>query len=77
MAVTDGGPFDIEITESLENGLERLSRGGIDLILLGLAMFDSQSLDTFTEIHANFPLLPVIVLTANGNEEMAREALKA
>jgi PAS domain S-box-containing protein len=77
MAATDGGPFDIEIVGSLEHGLERLSRGGIDLILLGLAVFDRQGLGAFTEIHTNFPLLPIIVLTANGNEKMAREAFEA
>jgi PAS domain S-box-containing protein len=77
MAVTEGGPFDLEIAEGLGNGLERLSRGEVDLILLGLAVFDSRGLGAFTEIHTNFPFLPVIVLTANGNEKMARAALEA
>jgi PAS domain S-box-containing protein len=77
MAVTDGGAFELEIAESLDRGLNRLSQGGIDLILLDLALPDSAGIDTFTEISRNFSTVPIIIFTATGGEETAREAIRA
>ncbi len=77
MALAGGGLFDVEIEESLEKSLERLSRGGIDLVLLDLALPDSQGLDTFVEVRRAFPHLPIIVLTATDNEETVLETIKS
>ncbi|MGE0126872.1 MAG: PAS domain S-box protein [Blastocatellales bacterium] len=77
MALSDGGLFEIEMEESLDKSLERLSRGGIDLVLLDLALPDSQGMDTFTGIRRKFPHLPIIILTATDNEEVVLEAIKA
>lgn len=57
-------PFGVEVAHRLDACLDRLVRGGIDLILLALALPDSRGLDTLHKVRARAPHLPVIVLTA-------------
>jgi PAS domain S-box-containing protein len=76
----DGGLFELEVVRSLEQGLLRLFKSEpaeIDLILLDLTLPDSQGINSFTEIHQRFQNLPIIIITATGNEELAREVIKA
>ncbi len=80
LAAGDGWRFEIEVAESLEKGLARLAQGGpdnVDLILLDLLLPDSEGINTFAEIQKNFPSLPVVILTATGNEEILLDVIKA
>ncbi len=52
LADAGGQGFAIEWVSRLAEGLERLGRGGIDLVLLDLGLPDSQGLDTFIKAHA-------------------------
>ena len=60
--------FELECVTQLSTGLEHLSKGRIDLVLLDLGLPDSQGLDTFIKIHIEAPTVPIIVLTGLDDE---------
>jgi len=68
--------FDVVSANSLSAGLERLSEGGFDLVLLDLSLPDSQGLDTLAGVRAHGQHVPVVVLTWSGDEGLAVEALQ-
>lgn len=68
--------FSLESVTSLSEGLARLSKGGIDLILLDLKLKDSAGLQTLTKVQARAENLPIIVLTGQYDESVGPEALK-
>lgn len=51
--------------------LRRLKAGGIDAILLDLALPDSKGSETFSMAKAQAPSIPIIVLTRLGDEALA------
>jgi PAS domain S-box-containing protein len=62
--------------ERLQDGLELLDRGGIDVVLLDLSLPDSQGLETLATVRARNPVLPVVVLTGFDDEETAVKAVR-
>ena len=66
-----------EMAESGEAGLERIRRGGIDVVLLDLVMPGMDGQETLEVIKAREPDLPVIVLTAHGGIETVVKAMRA
>ena len=58
LADAGGQGFVIEWVSRLAEGLERLGRGGIGLVLLDLDLPDSHGLDTFIKAHAQAPTCP-------------------
>lgn len=67
--------FHISRARTLEGGLKRISRGGVDIVLLDLGLPDSVGLSTFTWLKQEAPHLPVVVLTGLEDEEVALEAV--
>jgi len=68
--------FALESVGLLGEAVARLSRGGIDLVLLDLGLPDSGGLDTFRQVQRAAPAVPVIVVTVNSDEETAIAAVK-
>jgi len=66
-----GNPFVLEHVQTLGDGLERVKRGGIALILLDLSLPDSFGLDTFARAHAAAPAVPIIVMSGRDDEALA------
>jgi signal transduction histidine kinase len=66
-----GNTFDLETADRLATALLRLSAGGIDAILLDLALPDSKGRETFSKAKAQAPTVPIIVLTGLGDEALA------
>jgi signal transduction histidine kinase len=66
-----GAAFAIEHVDRLTRGLERLRAGGIDVVLLDLALPDSAGLETFRRVQAQAPAIPIIVLTDSDDESLA------
>ena len=52
LAAAGGGSFDVEWVRQLSEGLERLSKGGIDAVLLELSLPDSHGIETFDKLFA-------------------------
>jgi signal transduction histidine kinase len=70
------GTIALESTDRLASGLERLSQGGVDAVLLDLLLPDSSGIDTLWKTLAHAPDVPVVVLTALDDEELALSAVK-
>jgi PAS domain S-box-containing protein len=68
--------FHLETADRLAEGLERLAKGGIDLVLLDLSLTDSQGFDTFAKVRSQAPQIPIVVLTALSDETLAVKALQ-
>jgi diguanylate cyclase (GGDEF)-like protein/PAS domain S-box-containing protein len=74
LADTSSGSFDVEWVRQLSEGLARLSKGGIDAVLLELSLPDSHGIETFDKLFGVAPDVPILIL-GNGNEALAKEAV--
>ena len=78
LALTESaaGTMDLEHVTTLAAALERLGRGGVDVVLLDLGLPDSQRMHTFAEVRAHAQEAAVIVLTGLDDEDLALEAVR-
>jgi len=76
LADARGSTFEVEHADRLAKGLERLSRGGVDVVLLDLALPDSQGLQTLARTAAQPHKAPIIVLTGREDDALAVEATR-
>ncbi|WP_270374338.1 sigma-54-dependent transcriptional regulator [Marinicauda sp. Alg238-R41] len=65
-----------EMAESGEAAVDRVKRGGIDVVLLDLVMPGMDGMETLEVLKAREPDLPVIVLTAHGGIETVVKAMR-
>lgn len=65
------GPFRVHRVGALTEALERLSAGGVDVVILELELPDSQGLVTFERLTAFAPSVPIVVLTEEPDEDTA------
>ncbi|HUE95540.1 MAG TPA: Glu/Leu/Phe/Val dehydrogenase dimerization domain-containing protein [Longimicrobiaceae bacterium] len=72
-----GPAFNVEATDRLETGLERVRQGGIDLVLLDLVLPDSRGLETFFRFHSEAPDTPVVVQTGLDDLTLAAKAVES
>jgi anti-anti-sigma factor len=75
-AMLEGSGFAVEHAARLEDGLRRLARGGIDIVLLDLSLPDSSGIDTFLAARTAAPGVPIVVLTGLDDEVIAATALQ-
>ena len=68
--------IDLECVDSLSRALERLSRGGIDLVLLDLSLPDSQGTSTFEKVHSKSSSTPIVIFSGLNDEKLAFDAVK-
>lgn len=66
-----GESYELVPANSLGAGLEHLTAGGFDVILLDLMLPDSQGLDTFLKVQAQAKDVPIVVLSGIDDEELA------
>jgi signal transduction histidine kinase len=64
-------PFDLETVDTLQTGLERLSAGGIDAMLLDLGLPDSYGVETFARAKARALGVAIIILTGMNDDSLA------
>ncbi len=69
-------PFELEWVDRLSAGLERLTKGDVDAILLDLSLPDSQGLDTFLQVQAQAPHVPITVLSGLDDAALALQAVR-
>jgi signal transduction histidine kinase/DNA-binding response OmpR family regulator len=77
LAEIKGDSFDLEHTNTLSAGLEWLAEGDTDIVLLDLSLPDSAGIDTFEQVRAQDPQMPVIILTGLADETMAVNTVRA
>ena len=77
LAEAKGMSFELEWTETLSEGIERLASSGIDIVLLDLALTDSTGLETLRRLRAASPCAPVVVvLSGLSDEEISYQAVQ-
>jgi len=69
-------PFRVEWVTQLSAGLERLSKEGVDVILLDLSLPDIQGIEAVDRIFLAAPDLLLLVLSGLTDEEVARQAVQ-
>lgn len=72
----EGLSYQLEMVGNLQNGLDRLAKGGIDLVLLDFGLPDSEGLATFIRTQEHSPNVAIIPLTATGDESLAVRAIQ-
>jgi len=71
------GPFELAHVELLSFALRRCSEELFDVILLDLALPDSQGLGSFITMHAHAGGVPIVVLSGYDDEMTAIKAVQA
>ena len=73
---TQYGRFKLRHAIRLSEGLDVLSQGEIDVVLLDLSLPDSHGPETFAKVHLESPDVPIIVLTGLNDETVASQAVR-
>ncbi len=66
-----GSRFKITHRDRLASGLTCLSNQNFDLVLLDLALPDSNGVETFRRVQASTPSTPIVVLTGRDDQDLA------
>ncbi len=67
--------FAVDHVVRLDEALARVAEGDYDVVLLDLMLPDSSGVDTFTQLSAVAPNIPVVVLTASEDRALAASFL--
>ncbi len=67
--------LSIELAVRLSEGIERLSKGVFDVILLDLTLPDSSGIDSFLTLFSKFPDIPIVVLSGIEDDAFASQAV--
>jgi diguanylate cyclase (GGDEF)-like protein/PAS domain S-box-containing protein len=70
------GLFEIEWVKNLSDGLERLSKGGIEAVIADLSLPDSQGLETLDRLLLAAPRVPILVLSGLDDEDIASQVVQ-
>jgi phosphoserine phosphatase RsbU/P len=68
-------PVEVSRVERLSEGLAFLEQTSPSVVLLDLNLPDSQGADTFRKVLAKAPDVPIVILSGQDDEELARKAL--
>ncbi len=74
--LADHGGWNVEECSSADEALDCANAGPLDLVLTDLCMPDHDGLHLLGRMKQRHPLLPVVVMTGYGNEEVAVRALR-
>jgi diguanylate cyclase (GGDEF)-like protein/PAS domain S-box-containing protein len=69
--------FEIEHVGCMSDGIARLARRDVDVVLLDLTLPDSTGLETFSATAAAAGPVPILVFTGLDDDETARQAVSA
>jgi diguanylate cyclase (GGDEF)-like protein/PAS domain S-box-containing protein len=75
LAEGSNSSFDVEWVQKLSEGLERLSKREIVVVLLALSLPDSHGIETFEKLFAAAPDVPILILGDKGNEALAKQVV--
>ena len=72
-----GARFTVTHRAGLNEGIEQLRGGGVDVVLLDLSQPGMDKLETFERTRAHARELPIVVLTDDGEERIGMAAVQA
>jgi two-component system, cell cycle response regulator len=67
--------FDLLKAHDLHEGLDRLEREKIDIVLLDLTLPDCDGYETFARTHQHSPRVPIVILTGLDDGKLAEKIL--
>jgi diguanylate cyclase (GGDEF)-like protein/PAS domain S-box-containing protein len=70
------GPYEVVWLRHLAEALERLRQDDVDVILIDLGLPDSQGIDTFDQVYAATPHIPILTLSTLEDEVLGVEAVQ-
>ncbi|HEY9677553.1 MAG TPA: response regulator [Drouetiella sp.] len=77
LAENESANFVTECIDNIQEGLRRITQGGLDVLLLDLTMPESQGIKTFQTVQTKInSTIPVVVLTGSNEHAVAMEAVK-
>ena len=76
-AISGSQPYQLTHVTGLAEGLERLNLGEFDILLLDMSLPEAPGLDALVRIRERHEDVPIIVLTARGEDELATQSLQA
>jgi len=68
--------FILNWTDSLADGMNRLERGGVDVILLDLGLPDCSGMETFIQTRNRAPKTPIVILSSADSESLALQMIQ-
>lgn len=68
--------FGLEWTDSLHAGLERLTTGGVDVVLLDLSLPDGRRQDPVATVRAQAPNVPLVIVVSRDQQARAIDAIR-
>ncbi len=71
-----GGKFSVECLTKLSSAMERLKKNDIDAIILDLLLADSCGIETFDQLFAVAPNIPIVILSETDEEAIAKKAVE-
>ena len=76
--LAEGGPGQVQVThvDRLSGALRCLAREQYDAILLNLSLLDTHGLETFTQIQAAIPRVPIVFMSRSGDPSLALTAIR-
>lgn len=76
LAAEIDSPFRVEWVTLLSAALERLSKEGVDVVMLDLTLPDAQGIAAFDQVFLAAPDVLILVLSGLTDEELARQAVQ-
>lgn len=77
VAYSGAQPYSLTHVTHLDEGMELLTRKDFDVVLLDLSLPEAPGLDALMHLRERFESVPLIALTARGEDELANLALQA
>lgn len=74
--VLHGAGYEVTCVHSASEAIQCLENAEFDIVLGDVHLPDKSGMELLDEILARLPDMPVILITGNGNVEMARQALE-
>ena len=69
--------YQVRTAETAEEAIRILERESMDAVLLDIHLPGMSGLDALSRIRARWPGLPVVMISGQGDEEVAKETLRA
>lgn len=74
--ILENAGYSVELFTLGQEGLDRISRGGVDLVLLDYMLPDMNGGEIIGTLGTRLKTLPVVVITGQGNELIAADLIK-
>ncbi len=75
LSQAQGACFDLQCVEALLPGLDRLAKGGFDIVLIDAGLPESHGLDAVEALRMHAPGVPLVILSSRDSEALALRAV--